>query len=492
MGFFSVSCASSVLLALYVGMAMFNIYRLMFPLAMIDLSPYAKDSFVRPLWEEGTPVHLRVYLSTRHNFNVGFLSESFKEDLDSSEVQLLWDERVDEKTPSFSKSFLLTTSSCNVAATSCQDESYEAATKYLDEAEQQAVDRGDAGILSVVSAAGQGVESTSVLLSCYTSAAKHLRSLFKAFGLSSKEQIPGHDEQEKLVPRLLHDRATIRLATASPLWSALQRNSTLYAHVVLLKAESVGDWPPQDFEETKEKIVSASRSHSLLLGSVKLVKWELPNHVNPPSRILYHDLVYMFKRLVSSKLDEQPPWDMKYAKPVEYEAYESAQRMKQNGIGYAYWKPMVSVKYLNELVEYPMELAHLSGMPLVQLRPSHQHPTGVTFTPAIHVDEIGLTSEKYIPINETLTSLPLRISFDRSDIDQAFSTASATAGGISPSRWRLLTHLSQAIESQKALGFDESDIDDVRRLIADTNGKLGSLTAATFRTAICLNCACSS
>ena len=449
------------------GVAMFNIYRLMFPLAMIDLSPYAKDDFVRPLWEEGAPVHLRVYLSTRHNFNVAFLSESFKGDRDLSEVQLVWDELVHETTPSFSKSFLLTTSLCN-DTTSCQDKSFEVATKYLDQAEQQAVvDRGEAGILSVLSAAGQGSESTSVLLSFYTSAAKHLGSVLKAFGLASQ----GDDGQEKVIPSLLHDRTTISMTSPSPLWSALQRNATLYAHVVLIKADKLGDWPPNDFEETKEKIVLASRSHSLLLGSVKLVKWELPNHVNPPSRILCHDLVYIFKRLVSGTKDERPPWDMKYAKPIEYEVYETAQHMKRNGIGYSYWKPMVSVKYMNELVEYPMELVHLSGMPLVQLRPSVRHPTGVSFTPAIHVDEIGLTSEKYIPINETVTSLPLRISFDRSDIDHAFSTASATAGGISPSRWRLLTHLSQAIESQKALGFDESDIDDVRRLIADTNGK---------------------
>ena len=37
--------------------------------------------------------------------------------------------------------------------------------------------------------------------------------------------------------------------------------------------------------------------------------------------------------------------------------------------------------------------------------------------PALHVDEMGLTSEKYIPVNETLTSLPLRITVDRSDME---------------------------------------------------------------------------
>jgi hypothetical protein len=88
-----------------------------------------------------------------------------------------------------------------------------------------------------------------------------------------------------------------------------------------------------------------------------------------------------------------------------------------------------------------------------------------------------LTSEKYIPINETVTSLPLRISFDRSDLEHKTTTMStATTGGISPARWRLLSHLSSAIETQKALGFEDSDIDEIKRLIADTNITLLSIT----------------
>jgi Cleft lip and palate transmembrane protein 1 (CLPTM1) len=87
-----------------------------------------------------------------------------------------------------------------------------------------------------------------------------------------------------------------------------------------------------------------------------------------------------------------------------------------------------------------------------------------------------MTSEKYIPVNETVTTLPLRISFDRNDMEQRRTKSTATAGGISPARWRLLTHLSNAIEKQKELGFEESDIDDVKRLIADTNITLLTIT----------------
>jgi hypothetical protein len=106
-----------------------------------------------------------------------------------------------------------------------------------------------------------------------------------------------------------------------------------------------------------------------------------------------------------------------------------------------------------------------------------QHPTGMAFLPVLHVDEMGMTSDKYIPINETVTVLPLRISFDRSDmIDDSHKATTATAGGISPARWRLLTHLSRSLESQRELGFEQSDIDDLRRLIADTNVVLLGIT----------------
>ncbi len=33
-----------------------------------------------------------------------------------------------------------------------------------------------------------------------------------------------------------------------------------------------------------------------------------------------------------------------------------------------------------------------------------------TYKPAVHADEIGLTSDKYIPLNDTVDSLPLKIS----------------------------------------------------------------------------------
>ena len=107
-----------------------------------------------------------------------------------------------------------------------------------------------------------------------------------------------------------------------------------------------------------------------------------------------------------------------------------------------------------------------SGMQMVRLpNKSAKHPTGIATLPALYSSEIGLTSDKFLPINETVTALPLRVSFDRSDVEEAEHQQSkittATAGAISPARWRLLRHMSEAIEAQKSLGFEQSDIDEV-------------------------------
>jgi len=315
-----------------------------------------------------------------------------------------------------------------------------------------------------MSAAGHGIESTSFLLTMYQSLSKNIRSLV---GKS-----PNEDKEDEAI----FDRTTLSLDPTSPIWSSLQSNSTLYVHVLVLRSDEGLQWPPTSFQEATSAIRRANQMHSLLVGAVNMIKYDLPHHISKPRRILYNDVVYLFKRYVMNQ-QVHPPWDMAHSKPEEYSQYQRALGSKKRGSGYPYWKPEVSIKYVNDEQSYPAHLAGHSGMPLVQVgRNNPKHPTGIAFTPALHVDEMGLTSEKYIPVNATVTSLPLHISFDRSDIEHHTRQTTATAGGMSPARWRLLTHLSQAIEAQKQLGFEQSDIDDLRRLIADTNVTLLMIT----------------
>jgi len=61
---FSSSGAATVLLIAYIGSAVLSLYRLMYPMSSVDLSTYAPNQFVRPLWKQGEQLYLRVYLAT--------------------------------------------------------------------------------------------------------------------------------------------------------------------------------------------------------------------------------------------------------------------------------------------------------------------------------------------------------------------------------------------------------------------------------------------
>lgn len=101
------------------------------------------------------------------------------------------------------------------------------------------------------------------------------------------------------------------------------------------------------------------------------------------------------------------------------------------------------------------------------------------YIPAVHVDEIGLTSDKYVPLNGTVSALPLRIGFHGGAASEGGGNGEGglqQGGGLTPARYRLLNHLSASLESQAEMGFEQSDIDDLRRLIAETNVMLLAIT----------------
>ena len=472
--YFSTTCFSSAFMVLYLFLTGSNLYRLMYPLAFLDLTPYSEESFVKPLWETGTPMDMTIYLSKSDRFHKAFLRSEFvnkpnhgdenddegndKMDDSSLETVMLWKEEI--AAPSLSKSFLITSREENASDGSGDsiedDASFLYAQRWLDDMEKSLLET-DGGILSTISAAGHGIESTSVLLTMYQSLS---RQVGKILGFS--RQVDDNETGAALRTKGLLERSVIRLPSTSPIWSAIMSNSTMYIHVVVMRrAKGSASYRPTSADEAAQMIGQASRSHSVLLGQVDLVKYDAPNHLSKPGRILYHDLVYLVQKyILRSKefLDQRPPWDMEYSKPEYFKAYQTALNMKESGVGYPYWKPEVAVKYLIDEDSYPIDFAHVSGMQLVRTNSrSQQHPTGIAHLPALHVDEIGLTSEKYIPINKTVTSLPLRITMDRSDMKHERHHSTATEGGISPARWRLLSHLSESIEAQKQLGFEQSD-----------------------------------
>jgi Cleft lip and palate transmembrane protein 1 (CLPTM1) len=488
----SISFLATMLMAVYVGVTMYSLYQVMFPLTGVDLSEYSyHDDFVHPLWHDAAAVgastkkkanlHMRVVLSTKPRFALMSLNAN---STDAKNNVVLWDERLDRA--SLAKSFLLTKRPASSSSSSSSDKvllddaSHRYATQWLDRRDHlDLAELSGESVLSALSAAsGQGIESTSFLLLLYESIAKQVRSVLELLSLV-EPRMELSNAREALGIR---HRETIPLPSDSPIWSALSANQTVYLHVLVLRG--VDEWPPSAPNLTEASVVmAANRAHALLIGTVNLLKYEPPHHITRPRRILYHDLVYIVRRYLLFGLFfgngeiTAAPWDMAATKAQAYGDYEMALRMKQERQGYPYWKPQVSIKFVSDSESYPGNHAYKSGMPMQKVGRSKQHPTGHVFLPALHVDEMSMTSDMYIPINETVTAFPLRISFDRNDIETGRRLSStASAGAMSPARWRLLQQMATGLEQQKALGFEQSDIDDVKRLIADTNVTLLTIT----------------
>ena len=372
---FNVSCGASILMVFYIGSAGMSLLRLMYPLASVDQSQY--DSFVHPLWttSQSEEMHLRVYLSTSPHFEFNFLETDFwtEQNENGTDAEdnrrstrptssaMLWEEVV--SSPAFSKSFLLTTIDCADPQSCRRDDnsSFYFAKEWLDRTDRIALERGEGGVVAAMAAAGQGIESTSFLLSLYRSLTRQIRKLFIFLSL-----IPGNLEENDPLEDFasILDRKTIFFHPGSDIWDALTSNSTVHVHVVLLRKnkDSGIKWPPQTLADAIKSIKLAQRMNSILIGRVGMVKYDPPHHIGKPRRLLYRDLVYWWNKYVKYSR-EMPPWVMEITKPEETMAYKQITRMKEQKQPYPYWKPEVSIKYVNEVEAFPYQLAGSSGLP---------------------------------------------------------------------------------------------------------------------------------
>lgn len=229
----------------------------------------------------------------------------------------------------------------------------------------------------------------------------------------------------------------------SKLWLKLKNNeSSVYLHVLLMhetllmdKSISIRDYPNQ--------ISKYNMSTGLLLhGYVSLVKYSIIPKL------------YSFRYLLSD-------FGLYHPNADEIVKLNMSRSLKNQQI--SYWKPEVAVKLVIDESIYPYKyFPDLMSKQLVSSSLNNKLKSKQWFyTPVIHVDEIGLTSDKYIPLNSSINSLPLKITLNE----------------ISVQRWLFMAHIEQSLLQQNSeLGIQEKDIDDIRRLITDTSIELLGMT----------------
>ncbi len=501
----------------------------MYPLRNVPLdvlNSIPNDRKVFPFWDwqqksaKRADLGLRVYLSSEPNFSVDFFAydDDFAADDEESRDDeasapppktinygkslLLWseDDALKATTTFPSRSFVLvagdesssescdsTTNEGDQTCTSSQQISQDFAHRWLEDSikheKQLQLDGG--GIMAAMNSAGGGIESTSILLTFYTSLLKTAKRLVNnvvqsASGGASTASKEVSEQSTQEVGE--EPKSIIQINENNPVWQSIMSNGTAYVHVLLVRQ------PPAFISSSPGPRTAAARlqqlhsQHNLLFGRVSMIKRELPLHVPSPKRLLYRDVLFALKKYGMCQLWDDgtcsslvAPWNILHHQPQEQAEYQLAQQHKKEGVTYPYWKPEVRIHLIQEEEGYPIDYANRVGFEIVRLAKGGdgQHASGYAYLPSVHVDEIGLTSDKYIPLNETVTALPLRIGF-HSGMDIGEGTQMQE--GITPARYRLLNHLSSALESQAEMGFEQSDIDDLRRLIAETNVVLLAIT----------------
>ena len=516
----------------------------MYPLRAIpqeELNNISEDRKVFPFWNwdkssngRNTELGLRVYLSSKKDFALDYFSENdefgtaiaseeedthekFEKVIRDGTSFLLWseDNALDATKKFPSRSFVIVASDDPAASSeSCaanndqncssseeqqhSKRSLEYAHQWLKDSIQheKQLQSDGGGLMAAMNSAGGGIESTSVLLTLYTSINRSIKDLIGSVsGLitralsgdgdssnidkQSSTQSTKDDEEEP--------KSIIHISPQNPLWKSLMSNGTAYVHVLLVR--QTGPLPLSSSPDPRAAGMHLQQLHSqhnVLFGRVGMMKQELPLHVPSPKRLLYRDLLFVINRygicpLFGSSSNDScssmvPPWNIIHHQPQEHKEYKLAQQHKKEGVSYPYWKPEVSIHLIQEQEGYPLDYSNRVGFDMVRVPPGDKrHLSGYAYLPAVHVDEIGLTSDKYIPLNETVSALPLRIGF-HSGMSMEKDETSLTQQGLTPARYRLLNHMSSALESQAEMGFEQSDIDDLRRLIAETNVMLLAVT----------------
>lgn len=456
----SLSCGATVGTAAYVLLALFNLYRLMNPLVGINLAtdyPPLETPYVPPLWnlsrtqgeeEKENYLGLLVYISHLDKFTLDFLNddeEADGEDNNEAAVKaavLLWDN------PSIPSSVL---SSATTKDESLLHKSIILTTK-------QHFQRSNG--------------TTSSTMSCCTTSERILsshephKSIVQDIGNSSffirfiewiqhlweslyqwlvRDKAVDSSKSSKITPSQQY--SIVQLDHNGPVWRAIMNNQTVYLHVIVTKNKrsSKNQKQKQDgvttsSQQRKQELISFSQKYSLLMGSVPLVKYDEPLP-RKPTRILIYDILYLYQRYIQRSIPStvSPPWDIMKATTTEnairatseksggkddYILYQKTLQDKRAGITYPYFKPEVAIKIVSDTTVYPLPIALQTGLDVAQLQ---GRTTTYGYLPSLYVDEIGLTSEKYLHLNHTVTDVPLRISLDT----------------LSPQRHRLMTVLER-------------------------------------------------
>lgn len=223
-------------------------------------------------------------------------------------------------------------------------------------------------------------------------------------------------------------------ASATQLWRSIRHNGTVYLHVHVTKRGA----SPNPLARNYDRLKTVHQSNPLIKYAPR------QNAKNA---------TYLLAPYLPAR-----PAALDTVDTEEDEAEDEADDPALSAAVVSYWKPHMAIRLVTDFTKYPYQ--EIPVLVFHNLRYYELPDQTWKYVPSMYLDDMGLTMDKLVSLNRSVRALPLTISYEP----------------MSYARWQLLLTMETALQSQASLGFQTSDLDSMRAMIADTNPYLLAVT----------------
>ncbi|KAI9114334.1 hypothetical protein K1719_014562 [Acacia pycnantha] len=209
---------------------------------------------------------------------------------------------------------------------------------------------------------------------------------------------------------------------------ALKHNGSLYAHVFF----ALSGYSPDPNDPEYQPQSAFGRTHAVVIY--------LPKSKADKRKSLLGNSEDSSEDQVASEVDDSQE-NLKDDGPVEWASY---------------WKPNITINLVDDFTGYPK-----NGVPPNIAAHLNIDPISENYFPTVSFNEFWLLRNKLIPLNETVTELPLHLE----------------VGPISMTKWQLFQQIDQSFQIHRSYGsMLEGEGDELKRVFLEGNPYLLGVT----------------
>ncbi|CAH9109961.1 unnamed protein product [Cuscuta europaea] len=203
---------------------------------------------------------------------------------------------------------------------------------------------------------------------------------------------------------------------------ALKHNGSLYAHVFFARS----GYPADPSDPEYQPSATFGRTHSVVTY--------LPKSKADKKKSLLSNSEDPNDQSDAPKVLEEDPTDTKEDVPIEWVSY---------------WKPNLTINLVDDFTRYTQNAIPPNIAPFMNI-----DPTTGDYYPTVFFNEFWLLRNKLIPINDTVTKLPLHLELNP----------------ISMTKWQLFLQIDQSFQIHRSYGsMIEGESDELKRVFLEGN-----------------------